>query len=117
MKVYLEEAHEKLIAYTFIQRTDNIRTGKLKEYLYNQFYLGVKSYPRDLENAKSMIINYKNYFNNPNHTDKKNQQTKKYLEKESDEKVSSTQKDYNNVKCYSCGKMGHLHPIYSNKIK
>ena len=55
---------------------------KLEDYLANQFDLGTKGYPCGLENATTMIINYKNYVNNQNHPGKKKQQSKKYSEKE-----------------------------------
>ena len=73
-----EEAYEKFIVYTFIQGTNHSRTGKLEENLANQFDLGVNIYPCDLSNTTNMIINYKNYVNNPNHPGKKNQQSNKY---------------------------------------
>ena len=76
-----EEAYDKLIAYKFIQGTDHNRTGKLEEYLANQFDIGVNSYQCNLSITKNMIINYNNYVKNPNHPIKKKKQPKKYLEK------------------------------------
>ena len=51
-----EEAYEKIIAYTFIQGTNRIRTGKIEEYLANWFALGVNSYPCDLSRKKNTTI-------------------------------------------------------------
>ena len=79
MKFNSEEAYEKFIAHKFIEETDHIITGKLKEDLANQFDLGVNSYPWNLTNTTNMIINYENYFNNPNHPGKKKQKPNKYL--------------------------------------
>ena len=45
-----------------------------------------------------MIINYKNYDNNPNYPDKKKQQLNKYSKNESDDKLLLIQKDYTNFK-------------------
>ena len=81
VKLDSEEAYKKFIACTFMQGTGQSRMVKLGEDLSNQFALGVKSYPRNLENATTMILNYKNYVNNPNHPGKKKQQSNKYLDK------------------------------------
>ena len=91
--------------------------GKPGEDLANKFALGVNRFPYDLPNATNMIINYKNYVNNPHHTGNKQKQLKKYSERESDDKVSLIQIEYNNVNCYCCGKMGHISPKFPNKIK
>ena len=66
VKIDSEEAYEKFIFYTFIQGTDQKITGKLEEDLAHQYDLGVNIYPCNLENATNIIINYKNYVNNPN---------------------------------------------------
>ena len=73
-----EEASDKFIAYNFIQGTNRIRIGKLREDLANQFSLCINSYPCDLANTKNMIINY---VNNPNEPKKKYKQPKKDSEK------------------------------------
>ena len=85
------EAYRKFVAYTFIQRSDHIIVGKLKENLANKFSLGVNSCPYELKNATNMGINYKNYVNNPNYYGKKKKQLNKYLGKESDSQVALTQ--------------------------
>ena len=87
LKLDPEEEYEKFIAYTFIQGSDHSITGKPEEDLSNQFSLCVNSYPYDLENAANMINNHKNYVDNPKYTENKNKQSKKYLEKESDDKL------------------------------
>ena len=56
MKLDPEEAYENIIAYTFIQGTNCIRTGKIEEYLANLFALGVNSYPCDLASKTNMTI-------------------------------------------------------------
>ena len=63
------------------------------------------------------MIDYNNYVNNPNHTGKRNQQPKKNLEKEPDDKVALIQKYYANVKFYSCGEMHHKYPKCPYKTK
>ena len=104
----LEVAYDKFITYTFKQGTDHIRTGKLIEYLANQFYLGVNSYQWYLANATNVIINYKNYVNNPKHPRNK---------KTTDKKLAFIQKDYTNAKCYSCINMGYISLNYTDNIK
>ena len=86
VRLYSEEVYTKFVAYTFIQGTNHSRIGKIEDELANQFSIGVNNYPCNLENATHMIINYKNYANNPNHPGKeknnkrktwRNNQTKK----------------------------------------
>ena len=91
--------------------------GKIEGDLANKFSLGVNSYTCDLANAKNMIINCKKCVNNTRHTVKKEQQSKKYSEKESDGKLSFIQKDYTKVKCYSFVKMVHISPNFTDNIK
>ena len=45
------------------------------------------------------------------------EQPKKYLEKYSDDRISLIQKDYINVKCYSCIKMGQIYPNCPGKTQ
>ena len=71
IKFYSEKAYDKFFAYTFIKITNNSRMGKPGEDLANKFALGVNRFPYDLPNATNMIINYKNYVNNPHHTGNK----------------------------------------------
>ena len=78
MELDSKEGCEKFISYTFMQGTYHSRTVKLKEGLANKLALCFNSYPCDLSYATSIIINYKNYVNNPNHPGKKNCQSKKY---------------------------------------
>ena len=77
VKLYSEEVYEKFIDYNFIQGSNHIRTGKLKEDWANNFSLGVKRYQCDLSNISNMVNNDRNYANNPNHTGKKNKQSNK----------------------------------------
>ena len=45
-----------------------------------------------------MIINYKNYVNNPKHPGNQKEKLKEYQEEESDKKVKFIQKEYIHVK-------------------
>ena len=117
MNLDSKEAYEKFIDYTFMQVTDNSRAGKLEEDLTNKFSLFVNIYPCNLENSTNMVINYKKYVNNPNHTSKENQQSNKYSEKYSDGKLLFIKKDYTNLKWYSCGNIGYIPQTVPTKSK
>ena len=81
VKLDSEWAYEKFVAYNFIQGIDHRKMVRTEDDLANQFTLSFNSYPCNVPNKKNMIINYKNYVNNPNHPGKKKQQLKKYSEK------------------------------------
>ena len=82
VKLDSEWAYEKFVAYNFIQGIDHRKMVRTEDDLANQFTLSFNSYPCNVPNTKNMIINCKNYVNNPNHPGKKNKQLKKYWEKE-----------------------------------
>ena len=62
-----KEAYEKFIAYSYIQAASQNWAGKLEEDLANSYALGHNSYPNELSEAISAVINYKNVVNNPHH--------------------------------------------------
>ena len=62
-----EEVYNRFITYMLIQGTNHNRTGKLDKDLANQYALGEDKYPDNMAEATSMIINYQNRVNNPNH--------------------------------------------------
>ena len=72
-----EQAYERFVAYTYIQGTDKNRSGKLEEDLANHYALGQDMYPTDLASATSMVMNYMNKINNPNHPSMKEKDQKK----------------------------------------
>ena len=53
-----KEAYEKFIAYAYIQAASQNRAGKLEEDLANSYVLGQNSYPNELSEAISVVINY-----------------------------------------------------------
>ena len=77
-----EQAYERFVAYVLIQGTNHNRTSKLDKDLANQYALGENKYPDDMAKATSMIINYQNRVNNPNHPSTCRQQQRQQTTKE-----------------------------------
>ena len=98
------------MAYTYIQGPDKNRSGKLEEDLVNHYVLGQDMYPTDLASATSMVMNYMNKINNPNHPSKKGQEQKNAEVQKVGFAQSKQQKDWSKVKCYNCGEKGHIAP-------
>jgi len=105
----------KKIAYGILVRADCGRFGKLIEEVENTYLKGNNDYPTTPTEAYNLLVNnYKNYSTNKRTARQGGLEQVAFVTKG---KEFETGKEFPNIKCFKCGKMGTIRVIVQKRMR
>ena len=102
---------DRFLAFCYIAKADNNRYGDLKISLENDYAKGNNNYPTTIGKALRLLTNYRS--DKVKNSNKKNDQTVSFAQKESNNNRNNGKYDdswHKDATCHNCGKKGHIKP-------
>ena len=104
-----EEAFDQLMAFIYLENSDNSKYGSLLTGLRTQQSLGNNQYPLTFTDATNVLTNHR-FDKSPSKSSVQKDKDKNPSQKKDEEEAPELSFAQMEGKCYCCGKGGHMSP-------